>query len=42
VRCSAGAGEIGIALGFAVRDTVDNYASSLMLSLRQHFAPTIK
>ena len=28
---------IGIALGFAVRDTVDNYVSSLMLSLRQPF-----
>ncbi len=32
-----GAGVIGIALGFAVRDTVDNYISSLMLSLRQPF-----
>ena len=32
-----GAGVIGIALGFAVRDTVDNYVSSLMLSLRQPF-----
>ena len=32
-----GAGIIGIALGFAVRDTVDNYVSSLMLSLRQPF-----
>lgn len=31
------AGIIGIALGFAVRDTVDNYVSSLMLSLRQPF-----
>jgi small-conductance mechanosensitive channel len=29
---------LGIALGFAVRDTVDNYISSLMLSLRQPFA----
>lgn len=32
-----GAGVIGIALGFSVRDTVDNYVSSLMLSLRQPF-----
>lgn len=32
-----GAGVIGIALGFAVRDTVDNYVSSVMLSLRQPF-----
>lgn len=32
-----GAGVIGIAVGFAVRDTVDNYVSSLMLSLRQPF-----
>jgi len=32
-----GAGVIGIAVGFAVRDTVDNYVSSMMLSLRQPF-----
>ncbi len=32
-----GAGVVGIAVGFAVRDTVDNYVSSLMLSLRQPF-----
>ena len=32
-----GAGVVGIAIGFAVRDTVDNYVSSLMLSLRQPF-----
>jgi len=32
-----GAGVAGIALGFAVRGTVDNYVSSLMLSLRQPF-----
>lgn len=32
-----GAGVIGVALGFAVRDTIDNYVSSLMLSLRQPF-----
>ena len=30
-------GVIGIAIGFAVRDTVDNYISSIMLSLRQPF-----
>src|SRR3546814_15014160 len=32
-----GAGVIGIAIGFAIRDTVDNYVSSLMTSLRQPF-----
>ena len=32
-----GAGVIGIALGFAVRDTVTNYVASIMLSLRQPF-----
>src|SRR3546814_17293586 len=32
-----GAGVIGIAIGFAIRDTVDNYVSSLMLSLHQPF-----
>ncbi|WP_343344295.1 mechanosensitive ion channel domain-containing protein [Sphingomicrobium sp. XHP0239] len=32
-----GAGIIGIALGFAMRDTVENYVASLMLSLRQPF-----
>lgn len=32
-----GAGVLGIAVGFAVRDTIDNYVSSLMLSLRQPF-----
>lgn len=31
------AGVIGVALGFSVRDTIDNYVSSLMLSLRQPF-----
>jgi small-conductance mechanosensitive channel len=35
-----GAGVIGIALGFAMRDTVENYVASLMLSLRQPFRPT--
>lgn len=34
-----GAGVIGLALGFAVRDTISNYVSSLMLSLRQPFRP---
>ncbi|MDT8280649.1 MAG: mechanosensitive ion channel family protein [Erythrobacter sp.] len=32
-----GAGVIGIALGFAMRDTVENYVASLTLSLRQPF-----
>ncbi|RDC60965.1 Small-conductance mechanosensitive channel [Alteripontixanthobacter maritimus] len=32
-----GAGVIGLALGFALRDTVENYVASLMLSLRQPF-----
>ena len=32
-----GAGVIGIALGFAMRDMVENYVASLMLSLRQPF-----
>ena len=32
-----GAGVIGIALGFAVRDALENYISSIMLSLRQPF-----
>ncbi|MEL6688462.1 MAG: mechanosensitive ion channel family protein [Pseudomonadota bacterium] len=32
-----GAGIIGIALGFGVRDTVENYIASLLLSLRQPF-----
>ena len=32
-----GAGIIGLALGFALRDTVENYVASLMLSLRQPF-----
>ena len=34
-----GAGIIGLALGFALRDTVENYVASLMLSLRQPFRP---
>jgi len=32
-----GAGVIGIAIGFAVRDSIDNYVSSLLLSIRQPF-----
>ncbi len=32
-----GAGLIGVALGFAMRDTIENYVASLMLSLRQPF-----
>ncbi|MEH6758956.1 MAG: mechanosensitive ion channel domain-containing protein [Parasphingorhabdus sp.] len=32
-----GAGVIGLAVGFALRDTVDNYISSIMLSIRQPF-----
>lgn len=33
------AGIIGLALGFAVRDTVENYIASVMLSIRQPFRP---
>ena len=33
------AGVIGLAVGFAVRDTIENYVSSIMLSLRQPFRP---
>lgn len=32
-----GAGLLGLAIGFAVRDTMENYISSIMLSLRQPF-----
>jgi len=32
-----GAGVVGLAIGFAVRDTMENYISSIMLSLRQPF-----
>lgn len=32
-----GAGVVGLAVGFAVRDTIENYISSIMLSLRQPF-----
>jgi len=33
------AGIIGLAIGFAVRDTVENFIASVMLSVRQPFAP---
>jgi small-conductance mechanosensitive channel len=33
------AGVLGLAVGFAVRDTIENYIASIMLSLRQPFAP---
>lgn len=32
-----GAGVLGLAIGFAVRDTMENYISSIMLSVRQPF-----
>lgn len=32
-----GAGIIGIALGFAMRDTIENYVASVLLSVRQPF-----
>lgn len=32
-------GIIGLAVGFATRDTVENYIASILLSLRQPFAP---
>ena len=33
------AGIVGLAIGFAVRDTVENYIASILLSVRQPFAP---
>lgn len=33
------AGVLGIALGFGLRDTMENYIASVLLSLRQPFAP---
>jgi len=33
------AGVIGLAIGFAIRDTIENYIASIMLSLRQPFRP---
>ena len=33
------AGIVGLAVGFAVRDTVENYIASILLSIRQPFQP---
>lgn len=33
------AGLLGLALSFALRDTVENYIASILPSLRQPFAP---
>jgi small-conductance mechanosensitive channel len=33
------AGLFGLAIGFAVRDTIENYIASILLSIRQPFAP---
>ncbi len=33
------AGLLGLAIGFAVRDTIENYIASVLLSVRQPFAP---
>ena len=33
------AGIVGLAIGFAVRDTVENFIASIMLSMRQPFRP---
>lgn len=33
------AGLVGLAIGFAVRDTIENYIASILLSVRQPFAP---
>ena len=33
------AGVLGLALGFALRDTIENYIAAVLLSLRQPFAP---
>ncbi len=33
------AGVLGIAIGFAVRDTIENYIASILLSIRRPFAP---
>ena len=35
----AAAGVIGLAVGFAVKDTIENYIASIMLSIRQPFRP---
>lgn len=34
---AGGAGLVGLAVGFAVKDTIENYVASVMLSLRQPF-----
>lgn len=36
------AGVIGLAVGFAVRDTIENYIASILLSVRRPFAPNDK
>lgn len=33
------AGLVGLAVGFAVKDTIENYIASILLSVRQPFAP---
>jgi small-conductance mechanosensitive channel len=33
------AGVMGLAIGFALRDTVENYIASILLSIRQPFRP---
>jgi small conductance mechanosensitive channel len=33
------AGVIGLAVGFAIRDTIENYIASILLSIRRPFAP---
>jgi small conductance mechanosensitive channel len=33
------AGVLGLAIGFAMRDTIENYIASILLSVRQPFAP---
>lgn len=33
------AGVLGLAVGFAVRDTIENYIASMLLSIRRPFAP---
>lgn len=33
------AGVLGLAIGFAVRDTIENYIASVLLSIRRPFAP---
>lgn len=33
------AGVMGLAIGFAVRDTIENYIASILLSIRRPFAP---